>query len=70
MRVRVGSLYVYQPNGFDVVLPKTDLKAGTKVRVIQLPNAPKANTMGHCYVETIAGEFKGLVSTSSLEKAA
>jgi hypothetical protein len=47
---------------------RVDAKDGDQVRVINLPGAPKANTMGHCYIETIEGRFLGLVCTNSLHK--
>ena len=54
MKVRVGSLYVYNPNLMDCIDPKApSLKAGDVCRVINLPMAPKANTMGQCHVETV-----------------
>ena len=38
------------------------------VRVVNLPMAPKANTMGMCYVaDQNTGEFIGMVMTASLE---
>jgi hypothetical protein len=39
---------------------------GDEVRVINLYGCPKANTMGHCHIETLGGEFAGLVLTNSL----
>jgi hypothetical protein len=49
MRVRVNSLYRYNPCLWDVGRPCTgnNLIKGQIVRVINLPMAPKANTMGH-----------------------
>lgn len=70
MKVKVGSRYVYDPNGLDLIDPKTNLTAGTVVKVGNLPNAPRANTMGQCYVfDTATGEFIGMVSTDSLTPA-
>jgi hypothetical protein len=70
MKVRVGSKYVYNPVGMDVFDPKVKLAAGTVVKVGNLPQAPKANTMGQCYVFTTdTDEFLGMVSTSSLTPA-
>jgi hypothetical protein len=70
MRVRVGSIYVFNPEGFDRFDPKTDLEPGELVRVINLSGAPPANTMGQCYVEreNNPGVFTGMVSTASLSK--
>jgi hypothetical protein len=67
-KVRVGSLYRFVAVGVDAWSPNplapTD---GETVRVINLHGAPKANTMGHCYVEgATSGEFCGLVLTNSL----
>jgi len=70
MRVRVGSYYVYNANGMDLIDPKTNLRDGTVVKVGNLPNAPKANTMGQCYVfDMTNNKFIGMVSTSSLTLA-
>ena len=69
MRVRTNSLYKYQPNGWDTFRPCSgnDLKPGQVVRVINMPMAPKANTMGQCYVaEPVTRKFLCMVSTVSL----
>ena len=65
MKVRVGSQYRFEPVGLDRFDPKTDLQAGDVVRVVNLPGAPPANTMGQCYVEK-DGKFRGMVATASL----
>lgn len=70
MRVRVNAKYRYNPRGWDVVRPcqGNTLTPGQVIKVINLPSAPPANTMGHCYVADIAtGKFLCMVSTSSLE---
>lgn len=70
MRVNVNSIYRYNPNGWDTLRPcqGNKLVHGQIVRVINLPMAPKANTMGQCYVaEPITREFICMVSTGSLE---
>src|SRR5271166_2831399 len=69
-RVRVGSIYLYDP----VLLDKfarhlTGVRRGSTVRVINVHGCPPANTMGHCYVETLEGEFLGLVCSNSLKPA-
>jgi len=72
MRVLVGKTYRYHPNGWDTVLPCSgnNLMDGQLVKVIELPSAPKANTMGQCYVgDPISGKFICMVSTGSLERA-
>jgi hypothetical protein len=66
MKVRVGSTYFYKANLLDAVDGRTNLVEGDEVRVVNLHGAPKANTMGHCHVETLKGEFVGLVCTNSL----
>jgi hypothetical protein len=51
--------------------PGTHLKSGDVVRVVNLPGAPKANTMQHCYVADInSGVFIGMVHTNSLHTKA
>lgn len=70
MKVRVGSRYVYNPVGFDVIDPKCRIAPGTVVKVGNLRGAPKANTMGQCYVFDITTDkFIGMVSTNSLSPA-
>lgn len=66
-KVRVNSIYLYHPVLIDKCDSRIKIKEGTQVRVINLPNAPKANTMGHCYVEDLKGNFLGLVCCNSLQ---
>lgn len=68
-KVRVGATYVYHANLLDRVDGRTGLKDGDIVTVVNLTGAPKANTMGHCYVDK-DGSFAGLVSTNSLHTIA
>ncbi len=70
MRVRVNSIYRYNPNGWDKLRPcqGNTLSAGDIVRVGNLSSAPPANTMGQCYVfNPFTREFLCMVSTGSLE---
>lgn len=69
MRVKVNSLYRYSANGWDTFRPckGNTLRLGDIVRVINLPSAPKANTMGQCYVGDLNGKFICMVSTNSLQ---
>ena len=66
-KVRVNSIYTYDPVILDRIDGRTNLRVGDKVRVINVFGAPKANTMGHCYVGDVqTREFIGLVCTNSL----
>lgn len=67
MRVRVGGRYRFDPVLFDVLNPPANipLEKGDIVTVINLPGAPKANTMGMCYVAKNQ-LFAGMVMTNSL----
>jgi hypothetical protein len=68
-KVRVGSRYRYAPNGWDRFRPckGNTLAVGQIVKVINLPSAPPANTMGQCYVsDPETGKFICMVSTASL----
>jgi hypothetical protein len=73
-RVRAKALYLFDPVGWDRCNPpygvaRGILRRGDVVRVVNLPSCPRANTMGHAYIETasgIMGEFAGLVHTNSL----
>lgn len=69
MKVRVGQLYVYEANGMDQFHPVSTntLRKGDVVKVINLPSAPRANTMGQCYVEK-DGKFVCMVSCISLTR--
>ena len=70
MQVRVNAIYEYQPNGWDRFHPTSNntLQPGRLVRVINLPSAPPANTMGQCYVaDPASGNFLCMVSTGSLQ---
>jgi hypothetical protein len=65
-RVRVNAKYIYYPTLIDHAVK---IAPGTLVKVINLPGAPKANTMGHCYVaDADTGEFLAMVCTNSLVK--
>jgi hypothetical protein len=70
MRVRANSVYTFRPVMLDVFDPKTcgGIKDGDRVRVVNLPGCPKANTMNHCHIETMDGKFGGLVCCNSLTK--
>jgi hypothetical protein len=70
MKVRVNSIYTYRPVGWDIVSPALQhlVQPGTRVRVVNMRGCPPANTMGHCYIETLEGDFIGLVLTASLVK--
>jgi hypothetical protein len=70
MRVRVNSLYVFEPVLWDVLDAKTDLSKGDVVRVVNLRGCPPANTMNHCHVANpYTGEFIGMVHCNSLSPA-
>lgn len=67
MKVRVNAQYIYYPNLMDRISPAhyVTLVPGDIVTVVNLHGAPRANTMGQCYVE-LNGKFAGMVSTNSL----
>jgi hypothetical protein len=67
MKVRAGSTYRYNPVLMDLIHQCTTAKKGDSVRVVNLPSAPKCNTMGQCHIETLEGKFLGMVSCNSLE---
>jgi hypothetical protein len=69
-RVRVGSVYTFRRNGYDLLLNHASVTDGQVVRVINLPGAPKCNTMGQCHIEDArTGVFLGMVDTRSLVAA-
>jgi hypothetical protein len=65
MKVKANVSYIYYPNALDRIDGRTSLVPGDIVKVVNLPGAPKANTMGHAHVY-LDGKFAGLVSTNSL----
>ncbi len=69
MKVRKGQRVRYVPSLWDRLDPKTSLQEGAVVKVCHPHGCPGPNVMGCCHVETIDGQFLGLVSTASLEKA-
>lgn len=69
-RVRAGATYFYVPNLLDAVDGRTNLKDGQEVRVVNLPGAPKCNTMGHAHVQHLDGTWGGLVHCNSLHTKA
>ena len=67
MRVRVNSLYTYNPVLLDR-MANLPINKGDIVRVTNLHGCPPANTMGQCYVaDPETGRFIGLVCCNSLE---
>lgn len=68
-KVRVGSLYAYDPVPFDQFSPPSKfIHSGDVVKVVNLRGCPRANTMGMCYIAFPDGEFIGMVCTNSLKK--
>jgi hypothetical protein len=70
MKVRAKSIYTFRPVPLDVFDSKVQdcIKPGDRVRVVNLPGCPKANTMNHCHIETLDGQFGGMVCCNSLVK--
>ena len=64
-RVRANATYVYEPVLIDRGVAADH--AGQVVRVVNMPGCPKANTMGHCHIQTLDGQFLGMVCTNSLQ---
>lgn len=63
-------VYRFDPIGWDIFAPCTDLKRGALVRKCQPVGCPRNGTMGHCYVaHADSGEFVGLVLVNSLVPA-
>ena len=67
--IRAGKTYRFEAAGMDRYdrHPGTPVE-GAVVRVVKSPRGtPPMGTMGHCYVEDLAGKFLGLVLCSSLK---
>jgi len=74
-RVRTNATYVYDPGFIDTYDPPHGvqaklLKPGDTVRVVKLYGCPPPNTMGHCHINTMDGQFAGLVRVGSLQRKA
>jgi hypothetical protein len=69
-KVRAGEHYYYVPTLLDRCSPPYNVEEGNEVVVVNLHGCPKANTMGHCHVNHLNGEFAGLVCTNSLHTKA
>jgi hypothetical protein len=72
MKVRVNSVYQFNPNGWDTFDACGQLlKPGDLVQVINVYGCPPANTMGQCYVRLVGDSSKAfqMVSTGSLSKS-
>jgi hypothetical protein len=70
MKVRRDSVYVFRPALIDRVMTQHhSATEGQRVRVVQLPGAPRPNTMRHAHVvDATSGAFLGIVCTDSLHK--
>jgi hypothetical protein len=69
MKVRKGGIYTFRACGWDLFDRKQNTPPdGTRVRVCTPHGCPPPNTMGHCFVETLDGQFIGLVSAASLSR--
>ncbi len=66
MKVRANAVYTFERNGMDILFSHATVDNGVTVRVINLRGAPKCNTMGQCHIESLSGEFLGMVDTRSL----
>jgi hypothetical protein len=69
MKVRVGGVYTFEPVPMDQSAAHLrHVEPGLFVRVINPPGCPRANTMGHCFIESaVTNEFIGLVCCNSLK---
>jgi len=70
MKVYAGHSYIFNPVLMDQLwVEHHTARKGQRVVVVNLPGAPKCNTMGQCHIEDAAtGEFLGMVCVNSLEK--
>lgn len=65
-KVRVGKKYIFEPVFIDRMdMHKHNIVSGSVVTVVNLSGCPKANTMGHCYIQD-ANKNCTLVCTNSL----
>lgn len=67
-KAKKAKKFIFNPRGWDVFDPKTNLKKGAIVVKVQPHGCPKNGTMEMCYVgHPKTGEFIGMVSLNSLE---
>lgn len=68
MKVRVNSVYTFRRSFADAVMREhcPFVADGQRVRVVNLPGAPKCNTLGQAHIATVEGRFLGMCSTNSL----
>lgn len=64
--MRKGTVCRYEPALLDRIDALTGLQPGAIVRVCHPYGCPKPGTMGHAHVETLDGEFIGLVQCAGL----
>lgn len=64
--MRKGTVCRYEPALLDRIDARTSLLEGAIVRVCHPCGCPKPGTMGHAHVETLDGQFIGLVQCASL----
>jgi hypothetical protein len=63
-----GSVWTFQRNGYDRLFSHATVTEGQRVRVVNLPGAPKAGVMGQCHVvDAASGELLGMVDIRSLQ---
>lgn len=71
MKVRANGIYIFQRSAMDCAMRQhcADVDNGQRVRVVNLPGAPKCNTMGMANIQTLKGDVIGMCSTASLFRA-
>lgn len=69
--IRAGQQFTFRPVLTDRILTQHHSAVeGQRVRVIQLPSAPRPGTMGQCHIEDAnTGEFLGMVCIASLSQS-
>lgn len=62
-------VYLLEPAGpMDRCDSRVAPHAGAEVQKVQPVGCPRNGTMGMCYVQTVAGDFIGLVALASLKR--
>lgn len=62
-------VYRLEPAGvLDITDPRVVQHEGTEVQIIQPHGCPRNGTFGQVYVQTVEGDFIGLVNKASLVK--
>ncbi len=62
------AIYMLEPQGLLDRDTRVMAYSGAEVQKVQPPGTPRNGTMRQCYVQTLDGEFIGMVNEASLKR--